>query len=176
MAIPEANPSSTPPPSPDPHGGWASRILRQAAALARDRAKESLRDGLDAIRRGARWAWARHPPAARATAIAWCAGTALLGAACVLAQARLPARLPSSLDWAAARTLVERDARPGDAVVLSPAWAERARQVLPASVPVLARRRYAGEDLIGVRRVWLLSMPRAPGFRWDVEVDLIERA
>jgi hypothetical protein len=94
----------------------------------------------------------------------------------VLAQARLPATLPSALDWAAARALLERDARPGDAVALSPPWAERAREVLPASVPVLAQRRYAGEDLVGVRRVWMLSLPDSPRFRWEVEVDLLERA
>lgn len=176
MEKPEANPSGAVPPSPDPQRRWASRLARQAVALAAQRARESLRDALDAIRRGARWAWARRPLPARAVAIAWCSFTALLGAFCVLEQARLPVRLPSPLDWAAARTLVERDARPGDAVALSPAWAERARQVLPASLPLLARSRYAGEDLVGVRRVWLLSMPRAPGFSWDVEVDLLERA
>jgi hypothetical protein len=101
---------------------------------------------------------------------------ALVSVWAVLVQARLAARLPSPVEWAAARSLLEGDARPGDAVALSPAWVERAREVLPASVPVLAQRRYAGEDLVGVRRVWLLSLPRAPRFAWQLEVDLLERA
>jgi hypothetical protein len=101
---------------------------------------------------------------------------ATVAAWAVLAQARLPAALPTALDWAAVRALLERDARPGDAVALSPPWPERAREVLPASVAVLAQPRYAGEDLVGVRRVWMLSLPDSPRFRWDVEVDLLERA
>lgn len=94
----------------------------------------------------------------------------------MLVQARLPDRLPSDLDWAAARALVERDARPGDAAALSPPWAERAREVLPASIPVLAERGYAGEDLVGVRRVWLLSLHDAPGFSYRIDGDLSERS
>jgi hypothetical protein len=41
---------------------------------------------------------------------------------------------------------------------------------------VLARARWSGEDLLGVRRVWLLSIPRAPGFSWQPEIDLLGRA
>ncbi len=71
---------------------------------------------------------------------------------------------------------MERDARPGDAAALSPPWAERAREILPASVPVLAERGYAGEDLVGVRRVWLLSLHDAPGFSYRIDGDLSERS
>jgi hypothetical protein len=151
-------------------------ISRRAAAAARARSSAALRDAVRSAVRGARWLWAHRPPAPRAIAIGFAAGTAALSAWAILAQARLPARLPSRLDWAAARALIERDARPGDAAALSPPWAERARAVLPTSVPVLAQPRYAGEDLVGVRRVWLVSLPRAPRFSWQVEVDLVERA
>ncbi len=120
--------------------------------------------------------WARRPPRARGVAIAWVAASAGLGCWSVLAQARLPDRLPSGLDWAAARALVERDARPGDAAAISPPWAERAREILPASIPVLAQPGYAGEDLIGVRRVWLLSLQDAPGFSYRIDGDLSERS
>jgi hypothetical protein len=133
--------------------------------------RETLRGWGETVRR----LWAARPGLARAAAIAFAAGAALSGAWSLAAQIRLPGRLPSAGDWAALRALVEREARPGDAAALSPAWAERAREALPASLPVLAARRYAGEDLFGVRRVWLVSLPRAPGFAWDAEEDLLER-
>jgi len=91
-------------------------------------------------------------------------------------QSRLPSRLPSALDWRSLAALLARDARPGDAVALSPWWAERARGVVPATLPVLAFPRFAGEDLVGVRRVWLVALPDAPGHRWEVEDDLAARA
>ncbi len=153
-----------------------TRLVRRAAALARERTAAHLREGLQGARLALLWAWSHRPPPLRAAAILLVAAIALVSAASVLFQARLPDRLPTALDWAAVRALVERDARPGDAAALSPAWAERAREVLPASVPVLAQARYAGEDLVGVRRVWLISLPDAPRFRWDAEVDLAERA
>ncbi|HET7825503.1 MAG TPA: hypothetical protein VFK90_09215 [Anaeromyxobacter sp.] len=123
----------------------------------------------------ARRLWAARPSATRSVAIAFVAAVALSGAASVVAQARLPHRLPSARDWAALRSLLEREGRPGDAAALSPPWAERAREALPAALPVLAARRYAGEDLLGVRRVWLVSVPRAPGFSWEPEEDLLAR-
>ncbi len=153
-----------------------SGLRNRAAAAARERIAASLRDGLRAARARGAWLWARRPPAPRAAALAFAVATAAVSAWAILAQAALPRRLPAELDWAAARALLERDARPGDAVALSPPWAERAREVLPASVAVLAQARYAGEDLVGVRRVWLLSLADAPRFGWDAEVDLLERA
>jgi hypothetical protein len=137
---------------------------------------EALRDGLRSWAEMARWLWARRPPAPRLTAIAFVLGAAICGALAVLAQARLPGRLPSARDWTALRTLLEREARAGDAAVLSPHWAERAREVLPASLPVLAQRGYADEDLLGVRRLWLVSIPDAPGFSFDTEKEILGRA
>ncbi len=155
---------------------WTARLLRRAGTLALERAANALRKSVARARRQASSLWAHRPPPVRSIAIAWSAAAAALGAWSVLAQARLPERLPSGLDWAAAQALVERDARPGDAVALSPPWAERAREILPASVPVLAERRYAGQDLVGVRRVWLLSLQAAPGFSYRIDGDLSERA
>jgi len=99
-------------------------------------------------------------------------------------QATLPARLPSRIDWQAAAALVGRDAQPGDVLALSPAWAERARQALPDRLPlhpdvplaILNYPSYAGEDLPGVRRVWLVSVPRAPGATRSVARDLASRS
>jgi hypothetical protein len=87
-------------------------------------------------------------------------------------QSSLPGRLPAPLDWAALAAVLERDARPGDAIAVSPAWAERVRLVAPARVPVLTGRP-AGGDLPGVRRVWLAAIPDAPGFGWDAERELL---
>jgi hypothetical protein len=153
-----------------------SRLAGRAAALLRERAAEAARETVTGARERAAAAWARRPPAPRAAALLFAGVIALSGAWSVLAQARVAGRLPTPLDWAAARALVERDARPGDAVALSPPWAERAREVFPASVAVLAQRRYAGEDLVGVRRVWLVSVADLPFTRYDTELDLVERA
>jgi hypothetical protein len=148
--------------------GPVARVLRREL----DYARVVLREWSAAAAR----VWARRPAGDRLAAIAFVCGAAVVGAAGILAQARLAARLPSARDWEAVRALVSREARPGDAVVLSPPWAERARELLPSTVPVLARARWSGEDLVGVRRAWLVSLPRAPGFSWDAELDLLERA
>lgn len=152
------------------------RLRDRAVSAARERTAAALSEARRTARAGVAWLWARRIPFPRAAAISFAAATAALSGWAVLAQARLPARLPAALDWAAARELLERDARPGDGVAISPPWAERAREILPASVPVFAQRRYAGEDLVGVRRMWLLSLPDAPWFSWEAEVDLLARA
>lgn len=114
------------------------------------------------------------------------AAVAGLGVFGLVFQTTLPARLPTGLDWRAVSALVERDARPGDVVVLSPMWAERAREVLPerlaahpeSPLVVMAYPRYAraAEDLVGVRRVWLVSLPWAPGASNAIAADLAARA
>ncbi len=116
------------------------------------------------------------PPRRRHLAALFAAGILALGGYGWWFYAALPGRLPSPLDWRAAAVALGRDARPGDAVALEPWWAERAREVLPAWIPVMALPRLAGEDLVGVRRVWLLALPRTPGHRIDVERDLAARA
>jgi hypothetical protein len=154
-------------PEERPRGPIARLLLREL-----DAARATVRRWLSVVA----WAWQHRPPEPRLAAIAFAVGAGLVGAAAIVAQARLAARLPSPRDWEAVRALVARGARPGDAVVLSPPWADRAREVLPSTAPVLARARWTGEDLLGVRRIWLLSIPRAPGFSWDAELDLLERA
>jgi hypothetical protein len=116
------------------------------------------------------------PPGPRHCAALFAVGVAALGFYGMFFYSTLPERLPTTLDWRSAAALLARDARPGDTVALAPWWAERAREVLPASLPVMAFPRLAGEDLVGVRRVWLLSLSRAPGHRLDVEGDLAARA
>jgi hypothetical protein len=100
-------------------------------------------------------------------------------------QATLPGRLPSATDWKAAAGVIARAARPGDAVVLAPAWAERAREILPERIParpevplpVLALPSLGPEeDLRGIRRVWLLSLPGAPGGTGPAAAQLAARS
>ncbi len=120
--------------------------------------------------------------------IAWAALLALAVAGAGLYglwfQATLPGRLPSPTDWKAAAGVIAREARPGDAVVLAPAWAERAREILPERIPsrpevllpVLALPSLGpDEDLRGIRRIWLLSLPGAPGGTGPAAAQLASR-
>ena len=95
--------------------------------------------------------------------VAWAALLAIAVAAAGIHglwfQAALPGRLPSPTDWKSAASVLSREARPGDGVMLAPAWAERAREAFPGRLPFLPDI----EDLTGIRRVWLLSLPDAPG-------------
>ncbi len=165
-------------PAPQAQGPSDAPAERRRGPIARLllRELESVRAAVRGWLSVVAWAWRQRPPSPRLAAIAFAVGAGLVGATAIVAQARLAARLPSARDWEAVRALVARDARPGDAVVLSPPWADRAREVLPSTAPVLARARWGGEDLLGVRRIWLLSIPRAPGFSWDAELDLLERS
>lgn len=122
------------------------------------------------------WLWRRRPAPGWAAAAAFLAAVALLGLADLAFQATLADRLPRAVDWAAAAALLEESARPGDAVAVAPAWAERARAVLPPTLPVLALPGVDREPLPAVRRLWLVSLPGAPGFPGAVEAGLAARA
>ncbi|HSM92993.1 MAG TPA: hypothetical protein VLT47_08880 [Anaeromyxobacteraceae bacterium] len=172
----EAPPESHPEPTLERTPTWP----RRAAQVAVDAAWKDLTDTgrhlLDTGRWKLRGAWSRRPSPAGLAAWGFLIAAALLGAATLLLQTGLAARLPTALDWRAATALLERDYRPGDAVVVSPAWAERARAELPARVPVFALPRYADEPLVGVRRVWVLSLPGVPFARDRIARDIAARA
>lgn len=155
--------------------GLRARLVRIAGALGSHLARLARRSVGAAASRAAAL-WARRPTAGRAQAIAFALVLALAGAGGLGFQLALPSLLPSALDWRAAALLLERDVRPGDAVVTAPAWAERVRQVAPRDLRVLALPRLAPASLEGVRRVWLLSLPGAPGFDWQPETDLLSQA
>ena len=87
-----------------------------------------------------------------------------LGTGSLLFDLTLSWRLPSDADWAEAAGILRSAAQPGDAVQLWPVWAERARMFVDAA-PVLAEEDLEGADYAGVRRLWLLSLPRTPFFR-----------
>ena len=161
--------------SADPHNPRTDRagLAGTAFALARTRVGAGARAAARAVTNGLLRAWERRPRPGRAIAILFLATIAALGARGVAFQPRVASDLPSERDWTALRALVERDARPGDAIVLAPPWAERARAILP-SVPALPSLA-AGEDLYGVRRVWLVALPDAPGFSYAPELALLAR-
>lgn len=120
------------------------------------------------------------PPAsasrrARLLAGLFAAGVVALGLYGLAFLATLSRRLPSASDWRQVAAALARESREGDAVALAPWWAERARAFLPHQVPLLAFPRLAGELLPGVRRVWVIALPRAPGGAGDVERDLAAR-
>jgi hypothetical protein len=138
-----------------------------------------IRARLGAVVTRASDAWRHRPAPGRLAAFIFAALLVAAGAGGIGFQAALPSLLPTSLDWDAVGLLLERDARPGDALVTSPDWVERARQVAPRRVRVLALPRGttpAPAALEGVRRVWLLSLASAPGFSWQPELDLLARS
>jgi hypothetical protein len=73
----------------------------------------------------------------------------------------LPFRLPRDADYAEAAAALRVRAGSNDAVQVWPAWAERARMFV-AAVPVRAEEDLQAADYPGVRRLWLLALPRAP--------------
>lgn len=113
---------------------------------------------------------------ARAGAGLFALGLVALGIFGVLFYATLPRRLPAARDWREVAALLAREGLPGDAVALAPWWAERARQAVPPALPVLALPHLGGEDLPGLRRVWLLAIPAAPGYRRDLARELAARS
>jgi hypothetical protein len=87
-----------------------------------------------------------------------------LGAGSLVFDLTLSWRLPSDADWAEAAAALRSSAQPGDALQIWPVWAERARMFVDAA-PVLAEEDLERADYLGVRRLWLLSLPRTPFFR-----------
>jgi hypothetical protein len=75
---------------------------------------------------------------------------------------RLPSALPSQEDYQAVAARVDSLAGEGDAVLLDPWWAERAR-LFVKRLPVLdLGRKPSREDLAGYRRLFVLSLPELP--------------
>lgn len=86
----------------------------------------------------------------------------LVGALCLYFQLSLPGKLPSEADYRSMQQVLERDAQPGDALLLAPWWAERARVFAPASVTVVGYQGSDSDDLKQHPRVWVLSQPELP--------------
>ena len=173
-----ASGDATPPPEPTTERtpSWPRRAAKLAAGAAWEDLSNTSRRLIDTGRFRATGAWRKRPSRGGMTARGFLLAAAIAGALALLAQTRLAALLPSELDWQAAAALLDRDSRTGDAVVVAPAWAERARAVLPARVPVYSLAQYSGEPLLGVRRAWLLSLSRAPFTGNRIARDVAARA
>jgi hypothetical protein len=151
-------------------------LLARFLAFLRTVLVEHLAEWRDRLARAWRGAWERRPTVRRAGARLIVLAVGLTGVAAIAARWQLATALPSSLDWQALGALLGRSARAGDVVILSPPWLERAREVAPPGLPVLAPRTLAGERLPGVRRAWLVMAPDLPATRWDVALELERRA
>lgn len=76
----------------------------------------------------------------------------------------LPSRLPSTADWAELAGGIRARSRPGDAVQIWPAWAERGRAFIDAA-EVYTDEDLSAADYPGASRLWLVSIPLAPNAR-----------
>ena len=85
----------------------------------------------------------------------------LLGAGSLLFDLTLGLRLPGDRDWAEAAGFLRAHAMPGDALQPWPVWAERARVFVDA-MPVVIEENLLAADYVGVKRLFVLSLPRAP--------------
>ncbi|MGI5863089.1 MAG: hypothetical protein ACOX6T_13650 [Myxococcales bacterium] len=86
-------------------------------------------------------------------------GAALLS---ILFYLRLPSSLPSEADYQRLAESLASQAAPGDAVLLDPHWAERAR-LFVKGIPILNfGRNPTREDLASLRRLFVLSAPELP--------------
>lgn len=92
----------------------------------------------------------------------------------VLFYARTPSSLPTERDYQDAASELASAARDGDAVLLDPHWAERAR-LFVKNVPVLNLHRHpARDDLRGYARVFVLSLPDLPRSDQPAAFELLE--
>ena len=79
---------------------------------------------------------------------------------------RVPADLPTDADYRAANAFIAKDVRPGDAILLAPAWATRGADFLTAA-PWRPLFDPATDLDPGTQRQWLVAIARAP--RFDLE-------
>src|SRR5260370_38152688 len=86
-----------------------------------------------------------------------------VGVGSLIFDLTLGLRLPDDASWAEAAGALRAQSRPGDAVQLWPAWAERARLFVDA-IPVLAEEDLASADYAGLQRPWGRHLPWTPFF------------
>ncbi len=79
-------------------------------------------------------------------------------------QLSLPGRLPNDLAYRQAALALMQEAKPGDVVLLSPWWAERARLFVPGTLPVVGYLGSDGNPLSAHPRIWVLAQPGLPRF------------
>ncbi|HZI11400.1 MAG TPA: hypothetical protein VE153_13530 [Myxococcus sp.] len=104
----------------------------------------------------------RSPSFRRALPLLELGGLLLVALLALLFHLRLPGRLPSEGDYRAVAERLKSEARPGDAVLLFPWWAERARLFVPPELPVYGYLGSDRDDLAAHPRVWVLGQPELP--------------
>lgn len=104
----------------------------------------------------------RSPSFLRALPLLELGGLLLAALLALLFHLRLPGRLPSEGDYRAVAERLKSEARPGDAVLLFPWWAERARLFVPPDVPVYGYLGSDRDDLSAHPRIWVLGQPELP--------------
>jgi hypothetical protein len=87
---------------------------------------------------------------------------AAVAVGCLAFQLWLPTTHVAEADYAAVAQVLEREAQPGDALLLAPWWTERARHFVPARVPVVGYQGSDADDLEASPRVWVLAEPDLP--------------
>ncbi|NTX00755.1 hypothetical protein [Myxococcus sp. CA040A] len=104
----------------------------------------------------------RSPSVTRALPLVELGGLLLVALLSLLFHLRLPGKLPSEESYRAVAERLKTEARPGDAVLLFPWWAERARLFLPPSLPVYGYLGSDRDDLSAHPRIWVLGQPELP--------------
>ncbi len=104
----------------------------------------------------------RSPSFLRALPLLELGGLLLVALLALLFHLRLPGRLPSEGDYRAVAEQLKSEGRPGDAVLLFPWWAERARLFVPPEVPVYGYLGSDKDDLSAHPRIWVLGQPELP--------------
>jgi hypothetical protein len=94
-------------------------------------------------------------------------GLVVVALACLAFQLSVPGVTPTEAEFQQAAAVIEQEARPGDVVLLTPWWAERARLFVSEKVPVVGFYGSDAEDLTEHPRVWVLANTKAPRFSWS---------
>ncbi len=87
---------------------------------------------------------------------------ALVGLVALGFQLWLPSTHVAEADYLAVAQVLEAERQPGDVVLLSPWWTERARIYVPDGLPVVGYQGSDGTALERHPRIWVLSQPRQP--------------
>jgi hypothetical protein len=81
---------------------------------------------------------------------------------CAAFQLRLPTQLPSDTEYLEVQKILTAEAQPGDALLLYPWYAEKARIFAPDAMQVVGYQTSDSDDLELHPRIWVLAQPDLP--------------
>ncbi len=98
------------------------------------------------------------------SAWAWREGALVLvvAVACLAFQLWVPTTHVDEGDYRQVAAVLSAEAQPGDVVLLSPWWTERARLYVPEAVPVVGYLGSEADELTHHPRIWVLAEPDLP--------------